>query len=757
MTKTLSLATTPPFYLVSDLEPDRPEFGPQRGTTHAGSRLGARKQVAEKAQMRGGAEVANEADGPFSATCLELDELRQDDVRHAANLIERSRRHGVVEVEEGDRPAAAALAAELHAGDVDAVAPAERTDAADHAGDVEVGEHEDPALRKGLERVAVDPHEARLALEEHGAVDRHDAAVGAKLGAHQARIVGAFRRGRLGHPEPARLRDQHRVHVGHMLGQDRVEQPAHEGEGQAGRRTPDDLTRVREPRLLHPAFGELREEPSHRVGEPDPWRLFLVGLGVDRRQIHRVHHDPAQQRVGDLVGDGERHGGLGLLGGRAEMRRHDDLLELQERMIGRRWLLLEHVEGGAGNAARLDRARQRQLVDEPAAGAVDQAHAGLEARQLGLAEQVARVASERRVDRDEVGTGQKLVELDRFHAQALGGLARQVGIVGDHLHAEPGGPTRHFGADPTQADDAQHLAEELHALQAALLPAAGLQCEVGGGKPPGHREQEPHGVLGDRGGVAARRVHDDHAALGGGVDVDRVDAGAGATDDLEPAARLDRGARHLGGAADDEALVLTDPRDQVALAQRAAHLDIETVLAKRVDADRLQTVGDENPLHDFSAKIFCAAPTLAPKSTGCPRSARTCSSPASPAMTSNSAAYPMWPRRKSLPFISPCPPAIVMLWLFEYAATTFSLSTPRGGRTAVSAGLGVALAKSSSPNASTPARVARANRSWRLKTFCSPSASSILNASRRPTMIETAGVKRTSFFATYFSSSAKFK
>src|SRR4029434_1722492 len=102
---------------------------------------------------------------------------------------------------------------------------------------------------------------------------------------------------------------------------------------------------------------------------------------------------------------------------------------------------------------------------------------------------------------------------------------------------------------------------------------------------------------------------------------------ARAPDDLEPAARLDRGARHLGGAADDEALVLADPRDHGALAQRAAPLDVETVLAKRVDADCLQAVGDENPLHDFSAKIFCAAPTLAPKSTRCPRAARRCAMP----------------------------------------------------------------------------------------------------------------------------------
>src|SRR3990167_5703859 len=40
----------------------------------------------------------------------------------------------------------------------------------------------------------------------------------------------------------------------------------------------------------------------------------------------------------------------------------------------------------------------------------------------------------------------------------------------------------------------------------------------------------------------------------------------------------------------------------------------------------------------------------------------------------------MWPRRKSVPFISPCPPAIVMLWAAEYAATIRSLSTPGAER-----------------------------------------------------------------------------
>ncbi len=233
---------------------------------------------------------------------------------------------------------------------------------------------------------------------------------------------------------------------------------------------------------------------------------------------------------------------------------------------------------------------------------------------------------------------EQLVELHALHAQPIGGLARQIGIVGDDLHAKAERAARHLGADPAQADDAQDLAEKLHALQAVLLPAPRLEGDVGGRKTAGQRQQQPQGVLGDGGGVAARRVHHDHPALGRGLHVDRVDARAGPADDLETPARLDRGPSHLGGAADDEAFVVADALGQLTLPERADHLDVEAVLAERVDADGLEPVGDQNPLHDFSAKIFWAARTLDPKSTGCPMSASTCSSAASALMTSNCAA-----------------------------------------------------------------------------------------------------------------------
>ncbi len=89
--------------------------------------------------------------------------------------------------------------------------------------------------------------------------------------------------------------------------------------------------------------------------------------------------------------------------------------------------------------------------------------------------------------------------------------------------------------------------------------------------------------------------------------------------------------------------------------------------------------------------------------------------------------------------------------------STASLSIPRGATTAVRAGLGPDLAKSSRPRASTPERVARASRSWRRNTFVRPSVSIIFSTSRSPTKMETAGVKRHSFRATNFRSVAMSK
>ena len=77
---------------------------------------------------------------------------------------------------------------------------------------------------------------------------------------------------------------------------------------------------------------------------------------------------------------------------------------------------------------------------------------------------------------------------------------------------------------------------------------------IGAGDGAGHRNHKAQRKLGDGDGVGARRIHDDDAAMGGGRDVDVVDAYTGAADDAE----LRRGLQQLGidlnGGADDQGI-----------------------------------------------------------------------------------------------------------------------------------------------------------------------------------------------------------
>jgi hypothetical protein len=124
---------------------------------------------------------------------------------------------------------------------------------------------------------------------------------------------------------------------------------------------------------------------------------------------------------------------------------------------------------------------QRRLVDQAAAGAVDDAHA-----LLGLGEvlgvRMPRVLS-------VIGTcsvmksarGQQLVELDLGHARSpRPAPRRQERVIGEHLHPGPRAG-RDDAADIARADDAERLAGDLDAHEFRLLPLAGLGGGVGGG------------------------------------------------------------------------------------------------------------------------------------------------------------------------------------------------------------------------------------------------------------------------------------
>ena len=123
-----------------------------------------------------------------------------------------------------------------------------------------------------------------------------------------------------------------------------------------------------------------------------------------------------------------------------------------------------------------------------------------------------RLLGQRRVQRDEVGAAEELVELDLVDAELHRALLRQERIEGDHLHLQADGAVGDDRADIAAADDAERLGRDLDAHEAVLLPLAGLGRGVGGGELAGDREHQRDGVLGGGDRIAEGRVHDDDAA-----------------------------------------------------------------------------------------------------------------------------------------------------------------------------------------------------------------------------------------------------
>ncbi len=191
------------------------------------------------------------------------------------------------------------------------------------------------------------------------------------------------------------------------------------------------------------------------------------------------------------------------------------------------------------------------------------------------------------MQRQIVGGRAHFIERDQLDAETGRHFRRDEGIVRDDAHAERAGAVRDFLADSAQPRDAERLAAELGAEKALLLPAFFLHGAVGGGNRAGERKHQRQRMLGDADAVGAGRVDDDDAALGGRRDVDVVHAGARARDDTEPWGGGEQARVHLGGAAHQQRVRVSQVRrERVGLASRA-RVDLPAGLS----ADQFQRGG----------------------------------------------------------------------------------------------------------------------------------------------------------------------
>ena len=110
-------------------------------------------------------------------------------------------------------------------------------------------------------------------------------------------------------------------------------------------------------------------------------------------------------------------------------------------------------------------------------------------------------------------------------------------------------------------------------------------------------EQQRHRVLGRRHDVALRRVDDHHAAAGGGIDVDVVEADPGPADHHQ----LVGGRQHLVGdprrRADDHRVHADDAGDEVGGGQLELDLDRMTGGPQPIEPSLGDLFGDQDPRH----------------------------------------------------------------------------------------------------------------------------------------------------------------
>ncbi len=295
---------------------------------------------------------------------------------------------------------------------------------------------------------------------------------------------------------------------------------------------------------------------------------------------------------------------LGLVGGRPEVRRNDDGLELEQRRLGGR-LGGEDVDAGTGDPSLLEGDRERVLVDDAAAGRVDDPHRRLDLAQGLVADQPDGLRRLRQVHGDEVADLEQLVEADETHAHLGSPRAGDVGVEGHDLHAERRKPLRDKDTDPAETDDADDLLVELDPGVLAALPLTGLERGIGGRDVAGRGQQQPDRQLGRRDDVGRRGVDHHDAGLRGRRDVDVVQPDAGPGHDLERTGGGQRLGVHLGRRADQDRVDVRDGGQQGGPVSTVAVPDLE-VRAESLDRRGRELLGDE---HDWSGHQRAAVPS----------------------------------------------------------------------------------------------------------------------------------------------------
>ena len=489
-------------------------------------------------------------------------------------------------------------AAEGHVGDVDLRFAEDAADRSDHARGVGVFKDEEIALGHRVEIVIVDAHDAGLATEEGSRNGDLLLLVpgGDSDEVGELTLLGGTA---LGNADASAFSEGGGVEVVRRArGRAGLKESLEGRAGHEGRVDLGDLAGVFDAEEVRLLRCDLADQLAEHFGESEVGADELQGRLVEIRHVHRVDDFTTEEASGDGLGDLDADVFLSFLGRGAEVRGEDHLGTAEEFVIGRGRLDFENVEGRSGDLARLEPLEEGGFVDQSAARAVDDAHAGFHDFDPRRVHEMFGLGRHRHVQGDEVGLGNGFLDgLAELNTHRLGLARGEVGIVGDHTHAEAHRALREFGADAAHAENGEGLVVELDAGigLASFLEASLDDRLVALGDVAGERHHQGEGVLGRGNGVTAGRVHHDDAVFGGDGDVDVVDPDPGASDGAEDAGTgFDDGAGDLHARAHDDAFVVRCVFDEFGLAEPEFDVDDEAGRLEKLNAFIGNRIADED-------------------------------------------------------------------------------------------------------------------------------------------------------------------
>src|SRR5215207_8082003 len=265
-----------------------------------------------------------------------------------------------------------------------------------------------------------------------------------------------------------------------------------------------------------------------RAGRADRAAVGLVPLDGVRRRLPGFDGE-------QVVHEHPGHRSASALRGGPEVRRHDDVGELEESRRNVRFSS-EDVEARL-KSSRGELRHQRRFIDDLSARGVDQCGPVAHQRQAPRVDQPAGCVGERHVERDDVRLSEELFQRPVVRVLTLAAS----GVEDPHL--ETLRPPCNRLADPPEADDPKRRAGDLVPLQRLVHPAAppasrADEC-VAGRNPPPERQDQPERQVGRGGGGDSRRIRDHDTPCVTGLDVDEVVPSAVVRDDAHVREQLE--------------------------------------------------------------------------------------------------------------------------------------------------------------------------------------------------------------------------